>query len=253
MERSKLKISPFFAVDVFSYDTVDSTNRLAKEYAAKHKSDAVFCAAGQSAGRGRLGRSFDSESGQGLYMSMLIHPKRRISDAISLTALSAVATCRAIEKLTSLEPRIKWVNDLQLGGKKIAGILVEGEVDSDGRVAYAVVGIGVNLLSRDFGELSEIAASLGDFTDTPPSADRLMAQTVRELYRIYKKPSYAAELEYYRNHSALIGEEITVYKGGESYPARAVGIDDAFGLIVNDGEKTYTLTSAEVSVRVRKG
>lgn len=249
IEKS-LWLTPFKRVPLIFYDTVESTNIIAKEFARTHSSDAVFYAAGQTGGRGRLGRSFSSEHGAGLYMSMLIHPKKSISDALKLTALAGVALSRAIERNTELSPKIKWVNDIQINGKKVAGILAEGEFSESGELKFAVIGIGLNIYKRDFGELSDIAASLGDFTETPPSIDIILRDTVREFYRLYRKHSLLDEVEYYREHSSVIGRNITVYNADKSYPAYAADIDESFALVINDGEKTRSITSAEVTVRV---
>lgn len=250
--KKSLWLSPFKRIRIFSHDTVESTNLLAKELARSCNTDAVITAKGQSGGRGRLGRSFSSVWGAGLYMSILIHPKKSISDALKLTALAGVAVCRAIEKNTELSPKIKWVNDIQINEKKVAGILAEGELGEGGTLKYAVIGIGLNILKRDFGELSEIAASLEDYSPSVPSADKLLVDIVREFYRLYRKKEYSAELEYYRGHSSVIGRDITVYRGGESYSARALDIDDDFALVISVGEKIIPLTSAEVTVRVTK-
>ncbi len=251
-KKKSLWLTPFKKIRIFSYDTVESTNLLAKQLAGGGCPDAVFCAKGQSGGRGRLGRSFSSAFGKGLYMSILIHPKKSISDALKLTALAGVAVCRAIEKNTDLSPKIKWVNDIQIEGKKVAGILAEGEFDECGGLKYAVIGIGLNILKRDFGELLEIAAALEDFTAPAPSADALLSDILREFYRLYRKKEHSRELEYYRAHSSVIGRDVTVYRGGEAYPARALDVDENFALVVSDGEKTSPITSAEVTIRVVK-
>ena len=249
MGAKKLWLSPFSALSLFEFDTVGSTNTLAKEYAREKKRDAVFTAREQTGGRGRLGRSFSSPSGAGLYMSMLIHPKKSISDTMKLTALAAVAVCRVIERHTELSPKIKWVNDIQLGGKKIAGILAEGEFSAGGALKYAVIGIGLNIERRDFGELSEIAVSLGDFMTNPPSAQLFLREIVREFYRLYRKSELSEELDYYRQHSSVIGKKITVYKKNSEFSAYAEDIDEGFALIIERDGKREILTSAEVSLR----
>lgn len=235
------------AIPVFEYGVTDSTNTRARELAAEISTDAAVIAGGQTSGRGRLGRSFDSSEGAGLYMSLLIHPKST-ADALRLTALMGVAVCRAIESLTPLSPKIKWINDIQLENKKLAGILAEGEFDGGGRLKYAVIGVGLNILRRDFGELSDIATSLEEHT-APPTAATLFKKIIREFYRIYKKRTHEGELEYYKAHCSLLGENITVLCGGESYTARARDIGEDFSLIIEKEGLSVALTSAEVTVR----
>ena len=236
-------------LSVYKYALTDSTNTRARELARSTASDAAIIARGQTAGRGRLGRSFVSDSGLGLYMSLLIHPKSTES-ALTLTALMGVAVCRAIKKLTGLQTGIKWVNDIILCEKKLAGILAEGEFDSQGRLKYSVIGVGVNLIPRDFLELSDIATSLGEYC-TPPSAERLAYAIIREFYKIYGKRSYTDELRYYRDNSAVTGKEITVIKQEESFSATAVGIADDFSLVIERDGIRESISSCEVSIRKR--
>ena len=232
---------------LYEYSTTDSTNARARELSKKSNRDALVVAEGQSAGRGRLGRSFVSDSGKGLYMSLILHPKTN-EEALTLTALMGIAVCRAVESLSVASPKIKWLNDIQLGEKKVAGILAEGEFDDSGKLKYTVIGVGINILRRDFKDLSEIATSLEEHT-APPNKKALLLKIVREFYRIYKKKNREAEICYYRSHSSVLGEDITVYVGCESFVARAIDIENDFSLIIDaDGEKR-TLSSAEVTVR----
>ena len=135
-----------FGEELFVFDTVGSTNDEARAFAEKNKGkDAFFIAREQTSGRGRRGRVFVSREG-GLYMSYLLHPKMPAADSVMLTVFSAVALAEVIEEMTDAKVGIKWVNDLFLGGKKLAGILAEGGFSKDGKgFEYAVVGIGINL------------------------------------------------------------------------------------------------------------
>ena len=232
---------------ISEYSITDSTNTRARLLAKESCSDALVVANGQSKGRGRLGRKFSSEEGKGIYMSLLLHPKTN-KDALALTALMGVAVCRAVESLAGVFPKIKWLNDIQLGEKKLAGILAEGEFDKNGNLKYTVIGVGLNILKRDFGELSEIATALEEHT-LPPAADKLLSKITREFYKIYMKKNHEKELRYYREHSSVIGENITVSRGGESFSAKAIDIDCDFSLIIDSGGSVHRLSSAEVTVR----
>ena len=132
--------------ELFVFNSVGSTNDQARNFALSGSDkNAIFIAKEQSSGRGRRGRSFISREG-GLYISYRLHPRLAVRDAVMLTVFSAVALCEVIEEMTERTPAIKWVNDVFLGGKKLAGILAEGGLSSDGELfEYAVVGIGVNL------------------------------------------------------------------------------------------------------------
>ena len=133
-------------VPVQALSETDSTNTRLKEWAREGRIAApyVLTADSQTAGRGRLGRRFVSPPGTGLYMSILIAPPKN-TDAGKITVLAAVAVCRTIHELTGLQPKIKWVNDLFLRGKKVCGILAEKINEG------VIVGIGINVESPPGG------------------------------------------------------------------------------------------------------
>ena len=137
---------------ITKYSELLSTNTKAAELCEFSHLECIV-AERQTSGRGRFGRSFDSEAG-GLYFSYLHYPKASADDAVMLTVYAAVCLCLAIEELIpSAKPTIKWVNDIRIGNGKLAGILAEGAFSpSSDRFAYAVTGIGVNLFSREYPE-----------------------------------------------------------------------------------------------------
>lgn len=236
---------------IFIYDTIGSTNTEAKLFAAREGADrAVFIASEQTEGRGRRGRSFISEDG-GVYMSLLIRPEGTVKDAVALTAYAAVTVREAIEELTGLSPEIKWVNDLMIGGRKLAGILTEGRVSQCGEgLEYAVVGIGINVHGTALHpEIADIATTL-ELEGATVSLEELIAR-VCELFCLgLDKVGTPALAEEYRRHSALIGKCITVIKLSESYPARVLGVTDRceLELELSDGSREI-LATGEVSVR----
>lgn len=143
---------------------IDSTNSYLKAEAMSGAPDGLCAIADrQTAGRGRAGRSFRSDAGQGVYLSMLLRPACAPTAAMTVTAHVAVAVCRALERC-GVQPGIKWTNDLVLGTKKICGILTELTVEAEsGTVDSIVAGIGVNVRQRpeDFPEeLRAIAGSV---------------------------------------------------------------------------------------------
>ena len=172
-----------------AFESLDSTNNYLKKLAAEGAAEGtVVIADEQTAGRGRMGRSFASVAGCGIYMSMLLRPADCTPDcAQSLTAVCAVAVCRAIEKVCGRAPGIKWINDLYLRGKKICGILCESSV-KNGKVDYAVLGIGLNVTTRieDFPEeLRETAGSLLTQTGFTFERGKLIAAIIAELSSLY--------------------------------------------------------------------
>lgn len=233
--------------------TNDEAKRLAREGEAENL---VVLAERQTAGKGRRGRSFYSMGPEGVYMSLLLRPKLAFQDALKITTMTAVAVSRAIEKNCDVEVGIKWVNDLFIHGKKMCGILTEAGIDFEtGDLEYAVVGIGVNVLKCDFPEeLRGIVTTLEDESGQQISRSKLTADILREMHDLYRElgrnedsvPSYHEE---YVNRSIVLGKEVMVHAGAQTYPAKAVGIDKNVGLIVETPEGRKVLDSGEVSVR----
>lgn len=237
---------------IFKYGITDSTNERAREYARSEQAQfpAVFIARGQTLGRGRRGRSFNSEADAGLYISFLFKDGRPADEAVKITARAAVAACRAIERTTGHSAGIKWVNDIYAGGKKLGGILTEGEIDTEtGRLSYAVSGIGINIKKRVFPEeLSDIATTLEDECGSAVDAEVLAEALTEEFF------SEGDYMDEYRKRSLVVGKEITVRRlTGEEFSARAIEITENATLVVEreNGEREELL-SAEVSVRQKR-
>ncbi|MEG1870124.1 MAG: biotin--[acetyl-CoA-carboxylase] ligase, partial [Oscillospiraceae bacterium] len=131
--------------------TVSSTNTHARMMAANGaKHGTIVVSEEQTNGKGRMGRTFFSPEGSGIYMSIILRPNTHTTNAVFITTAAAVAVCRAIAKLTVAKPTIKWVNDIILRDKKICGILTEAVTDfENGMVESVVVGIGINFKEPD--------------------------------------------------------------------------------------------------------
>lgn len=203
-----------------------------------------------------MGRSFASAAGCGIYMSMLLRPADCTPDcAQSLTAVCAVAVCRAVEKVCGRAPGIKWINDLYLRGKKICGILCESSV-KNGKVDYAVLGIGLNVTTRieDFPEeLRETAGSLLTQTGFTFERGKLIAAIIAELSSLYtawlEAPSVChAE---YKRRCIVLDRQISVSSPEGEYEAVAEGISPDYGLILrlDDGTRR-TVHSGEVKIKM---
>ncbi len=235
-------------VEVKCFAEIDSTNNEAKRQAlAGYSTPMLFIADSQTAGRGRMGRSFYSPDSTGLYMSYLYKPQGSIADAVTVTAATAVAVVRAIEELSDLKPLIKWVNDIYLDGKKVAGILTESVTDKQG-VTSVIVGIGVNIDTHFFpDDIKSVAGSLG----IGLSREDLAKTVVKHLRCLIEGLSERSFLEDYMNHSLVLGREVVYIIQGVEYTATAVGIDENAGLVVEDKDgNRSTLSTGEISVRV---
>ena len=238
---------------VYLHRTIDSTNNEAKRLIAEGKGGLTLIAAEeQTAGRGRQGKSFYSPGHTGIYMTLSAPTDLPLADAVSLTSAAAVAVWQAIKDTTGIATEIKWVNDIYLGGKKIAGILTEAISDLEAGVTrHVIIGVGVNVSTTDFPtEIADIAASLGK---DGINRNRMIAAIVDRLLDVLAHPSDTAYLSLYRKHSMVIGQEITYVENGVSHGARALDIDDFGGLVIEraDGVQS-TLRSGEISVRLKK-
>ena len=233
--------------EIVYYDVTDSTNTRAKEFARenqKNRDTVVFIADGQTAGRGRRGRSFVSNAGAGIYISILTYPEKSGFDATAATARAAVCLARAIEGLCECEIKIKWVNDLYLSGKKLAGILTEGEMENGGKISYQVVGMGINVYKNAISEeISDIATSIESEINCKIDRSRLAARIIKEFLadRVDCREEYKAR-------SNILGKRVTVIKANESYEAEVLDINPDFSLKIISDRGVENLFTGEVSL-----
>lgn len=228
---------------IFFYETIGSTNDEAKAFAAEAepKETAVFWALEQSAGRGRLGRSWSSVKTNGIYISFLVRPKT----ANKLTLVAGGALCRALRAI-GLDAKVKWPNDIYIDGRKLAGILTESGYSGSG-LDYAVVGVGVNLMAVEHGSLVGKTAGIGI-----PLIDALDVVVNAVGAALLDEASHDAHLAYCGQHSATLYRSVLVspVHDRESYPAVAIGIGSEGELIVRreDGQE-QTVIAGEVTLR----
>ena len=235
--------------------SVSSTNTVLKEIAHKgERQGYVLISEQQTAGKGRMGRSFYSPNGTGIYMSVLLRPKMTIEDSLLITTSAAVAVSKAIENLCDKKAKIKWVNDIFVDGRKVCGILTESSLDFEsGRLEYAVVGIGVNISKPKDGFPDAIKNTAGFFLDNVKGnmRCRLIAEVLNELTSQIDNLSSKYYLDEYKKRNFLIGQNITVIKQSGNKTAKAVDIDDKARLVVEYEDKSVEhLLSGEVSVKI---
>ena len=241
--------------NLYYFDTIDSTNTRAKEMAAQGAPHGtVLIADSQTGGRGRMGRSFHSPAGCGIYLSMLLRPGCPAKDLMHLTCATAVAASDGVQAATGLRPGIKWTNDLVVGKKKLGGILTELSLDGSGNVEYAVIGIGINCSqdTEDFPEeIRQIATSLQLAAGKPIDRAAVIAQLLVALQRMSENLQNITEiLDSYRADCITIGQEISLVRGDEIRHGKALDVDDEGALVVEfaDG-KIQSVQSGEVSIR----
>lgn len=223
----------------------DSTNAKVREMAQHGAAEGVtMIVERQTAGRGRRGRTFHSPEG-GLYLSTLLRPAETVDPGL-ITCRAAVAAARAIESLCELKIAIKWVNDLYLNGRKVAGILAEGVIDPDGTLSAVVVGIGINLTGSLPAELDTIATTL-EREGAILTREAVAAAFLNEWERVLDDPHF---MEEYRRRNLVPGQDVTVMQGHATYPATALSITDNGHLVVHTADGLRELTSGEVSLRL---
>lgn len=235
---------------IFEYRVLDSTNAEAKRYGMSGgQVPAVFIAHEQTAGRGRMGRKFFSPKDTGVYISILFEAPDDTDRLLSLTSLAAVATMEAIRLQFGIAVSIKWVNDLYLDQKKIAGILAESFTAEEKKLI--VIGIGINISTADFPEdIAQKAGSLDVKYVVCSEQKRALAIDISEKLLAYmNERSIADTMRKYREHSCVIGRKIKFVKDGEEVAATALDITDtgALKVMLTTG-KTIILNSGEISI-----
>lgn len=239
------------------YPQIESTNTFAKALAlAGAPHGTVIVAGAQTGGRGRMGRSFHSPEGTGLYFTAILRPECEAADLMHLTCAVAVAAADAVEDVCGVKPGIKWINDLVCGQRKVAGILTELVlVPGSSRVAAAIVGIGVNCRQQeeDFPPaLRSIAASLSLVSGKDVSPAALAAALIERLSALSPRlfTEKAAIMDTYRANCITLGREVSLHRADSVTHAAAVSIDDEGALVVEypDGHQE-SISSGEASVR----
>ena len=235
---------------------VPSTNAALKALARENgPAGAVLIAEAQTAGVGRLGRSFFSPQKTGLYLSVLFRPALSAEDVRYLTPCAAVCAAESIEGIApTVSARIKWVNDIYIEEKKAAGILTEAAFSGAG-LSWAVIGIGIDLCPPEDGFPPELSDTAGTVFSEAPEEDvrpRLAGELLSRLYRRVSALPERSFLDDYCRRSLLDGRRVTVLKESvntvNGLPALALGITEDCGLAVRyDDGREEVLSSGEVA------
>lgn len=241
--------------NIVYYDSIDSTNneakRLGKE-GALHGT--LVIAQQQTAGRGRLGRNWDSPKEQAIYMTLLIRPNISPQNASKVTLIAALAAAKGIREVAGMPPQIKWPNDIVIHGKKLCGILTEMNMESENKF-FLVVGIGINCNRKDFPEeLKQTATSLYLETKKEQSREQLIAAVMyafEQYYSVFIQTENLSNLkQQYECQLVNYNRDVRVLSPDHEYIGTSRGINEEGELLVEDKSgQMHAVRSGEVSLR----
>ena len=242
----------------YHFETIDSTNKKAKELAAEGTVHGTLVIAdAQEAGVGRRGRSWSSEKDAGIYMSVVLRPEIETDKASMLTLIAALAVQKAIQKVcgekVDVRPMIKWPNDVVLNKKKICGILTEMSLKGTA-IDYVIVGIGINVNNKAFPEeIAQTASSLSRECGEDIEREMLITEVWKQFSVYYEQFITVKDLSFLKEEyeRALVNKEekVKVLDPLGEYVGIAKGITNTGELIVDTEEDTRLVSGGEVSVR----
>lgn len=247
---NKLKTN-WLGQKIIYYREIESTQKEAHELAKRHFAHGtVVIAERQTNGKGRLGRSWHSEKGKGLWFSIILRPNFGYQQAPLITLYSSIMIIRALEELYQIKLNIKWPNDIYYNGKKIAGILTELHGEQD-KIDYLIIGIGINTHTDQYPlEIKDKAASLESIIEESPSRVQILVKLLEEFEGNYKTFNNTAFDSFYGEYnSALLwkGKRVTIRNLANIYNGYLVGIDRNGYLLINtDEDKNVKVISGDI-------
>ena len=241
--------------EIYYFPTIDSTNRVAKEYALSGVLDgAVVIADEQTGGKGRMNRAWISPARSSILCSIIFYPSISTSSVFRLTMLASIAVVRAVKRICGLAAQIKWPNDVYIDGKKTCGILTEFLADHDS-VCYVVVGIGinVNLDTALHPEIKDVATCLKEAKGREVSRLKVLKTLLEEidtLYRDFKQTGGQYLRKEWESHSMVLNREVKIISGNEVACGTAKGINEDGHLILADARgNTREILCGDLSLR----
>jgi BirA family biotin operon repressor/biotin-[acetyl-CoA-carboxylase] ligase len=229
---------------VLWYPEVGSTNDVAAALAERDADEGlVVIADRQTAGRGRLGRTWASPPGAGIYLSVLLRPS--LSAASLLTIASGVAVADGIAAATGLWPHVKWPNDVHVGGRKLAGILAEGAI------GHVILGVGINVQPAAYppdvaGRATSIESELGRPVDRGLVLAECLAALAARYHELQNDCTQLVVDAWRQRAAPTLGRRVEWESVGELQTGIAENIDDDGALIVRVGAGTIKIRSGEV-------
>lgn len=238
---------------IYHFDILDSTNIKAKEMANSEAEGTVIIAEQQTMGKGRVGRSWTSAKGKGIYMSIILKPKINPIKIPRITLIGAAAVNIALKEM-DIQSLIKWPNDIVINGKKVCGILTEMNPHINDNHVIIGIGINANLNPEDIPDkLKEKATSLkivaGRDIDRKRLIDFILKNFEALYYEFINEDNLNNTIEICKSNSAIIGKEIKVISGDIIRHGKAIDINKEGELVVEFETGVETIFSGEISIR----
>ncbi|MGA2811260.1 MAG: biotin--[acetyl-CoA-carboxylase] ligase [Candidatus Acidiferrum sp.] len=250
--RAQLRDS-LFGKRVFHFFRTDSSNRVAFELGHSGEAEgAVVVAEEQTAGRGRAGRSWVSERGTGIYVTVLLRPKLAPVQAPLLTMMAGISARAAVQAISGLNVDLKWPNDLMIGGKKVGGILTEMHAEP-ALVRFVIVGIGINVNQENFPpELGGLATSLRVESGRVHSRVEILVRLLREFekdyLRLVREGSASVVKTFQEVSSYALGKKVRVVTGAETFTGVTAGLTaDGLLRVERSGGEIVTVIAGDVA------
>lgn len=225
----------------------DSTQLDAKQgIELGHSSPALYLAPHQNRAKGRFGRPFYASKSGGIYMSLRLSPNVTFLEFKPYTILAAAAVVNAIQSLCDLDVQIKWVNDIYLGQKKVAGILTEAISSMENqRVTDVIIGVGINVHINDFPkELQQAAGNL--FDDQPPFTRN---QLITAIWKAFLETDEKELIALYKEKSLVVGQQVSFVENQVEFRGTAIAVTDTGNLVIQlDNGKAKIISSGEISL-----
>lgn len=251
-------LSPEFGhYQIQVHKVTTSTFNILRQLAQEGAPEGVVAVAEeQTAGKGRMSRSFFSPTGTGVYMGILLRPKIDATEALFITTSAAVAVAQAIEAVSNSKAKIKWVNDIFVNNKKVCGILTEASFDLESQnLDYAILGIGINVKQPVGGfppEIQAVATAILEEHEVNNAVrSQLIAEVLKNFWRYYIGIKDRKFLKEYQERSFLVGTDVWVLETDKQRQAHVLGITDNCELQVQfaDDNTIENLATGEVSIK----
>ena len=241
-----------FGKNIYTFDSLESTNTYAKSLTLENNAEgSLIIAEEQTAGKGRLKRSWLAEKGKNLTFSIILTPTILPERIGILSLYAALAVAEAIENILPLTPVCKWPNDVLLNDKKVCGILSEVVFKSEALYSV-IIGIGINVNQLIFpNELQEIATSL--FLTTGRSIDRAIflakvLERLETLYKIIQNNQTDRILRHWKKYCTMFDKKISIEQQGTILKGTVTGLADDGGLIIQTNSKNVKVLAGDIQI-----